>query len=77
MQNKLQILIGDVLKTELPFFDICVANLPYQVWVQRCFSLSAVDLSSELLVTLHNAVLLVIVSKCAVFVNVMLFVMLM
>uniref|UniRef100_A0A672LB46 rRNA adenine N(6)-methyltransferase n=1 Tax=Sinocyclocheilus grahami TaxID=75366 RepID=A0A672LB46_SINGR len=31
MQNKLQILIGDVLKTELPFFDVCVANLPYQI----------------------------------------------
>ncbi|KAK2898394.1 hypothetical protein QQF64_032407 [Cirrhinus molitorella] len=31
MQNKLQILIGDVLKTELPFFDLCVANLPYQI----------------------------------------------
>ncbi|XP_003975091.1 dimethyladenosine transferase [Takifugu rubripes] len=31
MQNKLQILVGDVLKTDLPFFDICVANLPYQI----------------------------------------------
>lgn len=31
MQTKLQILIGDVLKTDLPFFDVCVANLPYQV----------------------------------------------
>uniref|UniRef100_A0A3Q3S7V8 rRNA adenine N(6)-methyltransferase n=1 Tax=Mastacembelus armatus TaxID=205130 RepID=A0A3Q3S7V8_9TELE len=31
MQNKLQILIGDVLKTDLPFFDVCVANLPYQI----------------------------------------------
>lgn len=31
MQTKLQILVGDVLKTELPFFDVCVANLPYQV----------------------------------------------
>lgn len=31
MQNKLQILVGDVLKTDLPFFDVCVANLPYQV----------------------------------------------
>lgn len=31
MQTKLQILVGDVLKTDLPFFDICVANLPYQV----------------------------------------------
>ncbi|PWA19606.1 hypothetical protein CCH79_00006931 [Gambusia affinis] len=31
LQNKLQILVGDVLKTDLPFFDVCVANLPYQV----------------------------------------------
>ena len=31
MQTKLQILVGDVLKTDLPFFDICVANLPYKV----------------------------------------------
>ena len=31
LQSKLQILVGDVLKTDLPFFDICVANLPYQV----------------------------------------------
>uniref|UniRef100_A0A8C5AYF9 rRNA adenine N(6)-methyltransferase n=1 Tax=Gadus morhua TaxID=8049 RepID=A0A8C5AYF9_GADMO len=31
LQSKLQILVGDVLKTDLPFFDICVANLPYQI----------------------------------------------
>lgn len=30
-RNKLKILAGDVLKTNLPFFDICVANLPYQI----------------------------------------------
>lgn len=30
-RNKLKILSGDVLKTNLPFFDICVANLPYQI----------------------------------------------
>ncbi|KAG7278314.1 hypothetical protein CRUP_029919 [Coryphaenoides rupestris] len=30
-KSKLQILVGDVLKTDLPFFDICVANLPYQI----------------------------------------------
>ena len=29
--SKLQIIVGDVLKTELPYFDCCVANLPYQV----------------------------------------------
>ncbi|GFR18658.1 hypothetical protein TNCT_478041 [Trichonephila clavata] len=31
MQQRLQILVGDVLKSELPFFDICVANLPYKI----------------------------------------------
>jgi len=30
-KSKLDIVIGDVLKTELPFFDLCVANLPYQI----------------------------------------------
>ena len=29
--SKLQIIVGDVLKTDLPYFDCCVANLPYQV----------------------------------------------
>ncbi|XP_063819145.1 probable dimethyladenosine transferase isoform X2 [Pseudophryne corroboree] len=29
--NKLQVMVGDVLKTDLPFFDLCVANLPYQI----------------------------------------------
>ncbi|XP_041359884.1 probable dimethyladenosine transferase [Gigantopelta aegis] len=29
--SKLQVMVGDVLKTDLPFFDICVANLPYQI----------------------------------------------
>uniref|UniRef100_A0A8C5MV38 rRNA adenine N(6)-methyltransferase n=1 Tax=Leptobrachium leishanense TaxID=445787 RepID=A0A8C5MV38_9ANUR len=25
------VLVGDVLKSDLPFFDLCVANLPYQI----------------------------------------------
>lgn len=31
MHNKLHVINGDVLKTDLPFFDVCVANLPYQI----------------------------------------------
>ena len=31
LASKLQVIVGDVLKTDLPFFDVCVANLPYQV----------------------------------------------
>ncbi|VEN62308.1 unnamed protein product [Callosobruchus maculatus] len=39
LQSKLQILVGDVLKTELPFFDICVANIPYQISSPLVFKL--------------------------------------
>lgn len=31
LQSKLQVVVGDILKTDLPFFDICVANLPYKI----------------------------------------------
>lgn len=30
-EKNLQIIQGDVLKVDLPYFDICVANLPYQI----------------------------------------------
>mmetsp|Transcript_33008 Transcript_33008/g.76049 ORF Transcript_33008/g.76049 Transcript_33008/m.76049 type:complete len:321 (-) Transcript_33008:651-1613(-) len=29
--HKLSIIQGDVLRTALPFFDVCVANVPYQI----------------------------------------------
>ncbi|XP_011404274.2 PREDICTED: probable dimethyladenosine transferase isoform X2 [Amphimedon queenslandica] len=29
--SKLQVLVGDVLSRDLPFFSVCVANLPYQI----------------------------------------------
>lgn len=39
LQHKLQILIGDALKTELPFFDLCIANVPYQISSPLVFKL--------------------------------------
>nr|CAG4638566.1 EOG090X08Z3 [Cyclestheria hislopi] len=39
LQPKLHIMVGDVLKTELPFFDVCVANLPYQISSPLVFKL--------------------------------------
>ena len=40
MQSKLQIVVGDVIKTEnLPFFDVCVANVPYQISSPLVFKL--------------------------------------
>ncbi len=32
LQPKLEIRIGDVLRSDLPYFDVCVANMPYQVF---------------------------------------------
>jgi 18S rRNA (adenine1779-N6/adenine1780-N6)-dimethyltransferase len=30
-KRKLQIINSDALKAELPFFDLCIANLPYAI----------------------------------------------
>lgn len=38
-QAKLQIMVGDVIKTDLPFFDVCVANVPYQISSPLVFKL--------------------------------------
>ncbi|KAL1514118.1 hypothetical protein ABEB36_003432 [Hypothenemus hampei] len=39
LQSKLQIEIGDVLKKDLPFFNVCVANVPYQISSPLVFKL--------------------------------------
>ncbi|WCJ22312.1 Dimethyladenosine transferase [Euphorbia peplus] len=37
--TKLKVIQGDVLKTDLPYFDICVANIPYQISSPLTFKL--------------------------------------
>lgn len=32
VQQRLDVILGDVIKTELPYFDVCISNTPYQVW---------------------------------------------
>ncbi|KAF4351584.1 ribosomal RNA small subunit methyltransferase [Cannabis sativa] len=39
LSNRLKVIQGDVLKTELPYFDICVANIPYQISSPLTFKL--------------------------------------
>ncbi|XP_044758781.1 probable dimethyladenosine transferase [Coccinella septempunctata] len=39
LKPKLEILVGDVLKTDLPFFNLCVANIPYQISSPLVFKL--------------------------------------
>ncbi|EPS71929.1 hypothetical protein M569_02829 [Genlisea aurea] len=37
--SKLKVIQGDVLKSDLPYFDICVANIPYQISSPLTFKL--------------------------------------
>ncbi|GAM20171.1 hypothetical protein SAMD00019534_033460, partial [Acytostelium subglobosum LB1] len=37
----LQIILGDFMKVELPYFDVCVANVPYQISSPLVFKLLA------------------------------------
>jgi len=30
-QRKLELIIGDFVKADLPYFDVCISNTPYQV----------------------------------------------
>ncbi|THU64688.1 hypothetical protein C4D60_Mb01t29080 [Musa balbisiana] len=39
--SRLKLIEGDVLKCELPYFDICVANIPYQISSPLTFKLLA------------------------------------
>lgn len=34
-QQRLEVLLGDVVKTALPYFDVCISNTPYQVRYSR------------------------------------------
>lgn len=40
-QRKLEMLLGDVIKTELPAFDVCISNTPYQISSPLVFKLLA------------------------------------
>lgn len=38
-QKRLEVLLGDVIKTELPPFDVCISNTPYQISSPLVFKL--------------------------------------
>lgn len=39
VEKKLEITLGDFMKTELPYFDICISNTPYQISSPLVFKL--------------------------------------
>ncbi|EWC46497.1 hypothetical protein DRE_04220 [Drechslerella stenobrocha 248] len=40
-ERKLELMLGDVIKTELPYFDVCISNTPYQISSPLVFKLLA------------------------------------
>ncbi|MBE7180519.1 MAG: ribosomal RNA small subunit methyltransferase A [Terriglobus roseus] len=40
-QKRLEVLLGDVIKTDLPYFDVCISNTPYQISSPLTFKLLA------------------------------------
>lgn len=42
-QKKLDVVLGDVIKTELPYFDVCISNTPYQISSPLVFKLLALS----------------------------------
>ncbi|RAL05055.1 dimethyladenosine transferase [Aspergillus ibericus CBS 121593] len=40
-QKRLDVILGDVIKTELPYFDVCISNTPYQISSPLTFKLLA------------------------------------
>lgn len=41
LQRRLDVLLGDVIKTDLPYFDVCISNTPYQISSPLVFKLLA------------------------------------
>lgn len=40
-QKRLDVMLGDVIKTPLPYFDVCISNTPYQISSPLVFKLLA------------------------------------
>ncbi|KAL5362809.1 S-adenosyl-L-methionine-dependent methyltransferase [Aspergillus floccosus] len=40
-QKRLDVILGDFMKTELPYFDVCISNTPYQISSPLTFKLLA------------------------------------
>ena len=42
-QKRLEVMLGDVIRTELPKFDVCISNTPYQISSPLTFKLLALS----------------------------------
>ncbi|KAL8689242.1 MAG: hypothetical protein Q9224_004687 [Gallowayella concinna] len=53
--KRLEVLLGDVIKTELPYFDVCISNTPYQVYSPPATPAEAITRGASTLTKTTNA----------------------
>ena len=53
-QKRMEILLGDVIKTELPYFDVCISNTPYQISSPLTFKLLATSPSPRVCILMFQ-----------------------
>ncbi|EOD46762.1 putative dimethyladenosine transferase dimethyltransferase protein [Neofusicoccum parvum UCRNP2] len=53
-QKRLEVLLGDVIKTELPYFDVCISNTPYQISSPLTFKLLATQPAPRTLILMFQ-----------------------
>ena len=61
-QKKLTIMIGDFVKAQLPYFDVCISNTPYQVGASNIHSMMGADSSGRYLRPWSSASFLIVPS---------------
>ena len=54
MAKKLDVLLGDVIKTNLPYFDVCISNTPYQISSPLTFKLLATSPSPRVCILMFQ-----------------------
>ncbi|KAL0257707.1 Dimethyladenosine transferase [Diplodia seriata] len=53
-QKRLEVILGDVIKTQLPYFDVCISNTPYQISSPLTFKLLATQPSPRTLILMFQ-----------------------
>ena len=54
MAKKLDVVLGDVVKTDLPYFDVCISNTPYQISSPLTFKLLATSPSPRVCILMFQ-----------------------
>lgn len=53
-QKRLEVMVGDVIKAKLPYFDVCISNTPYQISSPLTFKLLATSPSPRVCILMFQ-----------------------